>query len=44
MIKLALVGYYVIWIMDDVKRSIFAAVIMSLAAKTFIQKSGICVW
>ena len=30
--------------MDDVKRSIFVAVIMSLAAKTFIEKSGIFVW
>ena len=34
---------YVIWVMDDVKCSIFVALIMAVAAEIVIEKSGICV-
>ena len=30
--------------MDDVKRAIFVALIMTVAAYILIEKSGICVW
>ena len=30
--------------MDDVKRAIFLALIMSVAAEIIIEESGICVW
>ena len=30
--------------MDDIKRAIFVALIMTVAADIAIEKSGICVW